>query len=63
MENTLEMARRHVAQGRKVVARQQAFIEDLKCKGGDAATAERTLALFEQSLAIFEDHLKAIDSI
>src|SRR5262245_10881775 len=46
---------------RKVVLNQQAIIALLKEQGRETRNAERALELFEQSLAMFEDHLKAIE--
>ena len=46
---------------RKVILNQQAVIVLLKKLGRDTTNAERALQLFEQSLAMFEDHLKAVE--
>jgi hypothetical protein len=61
MENVLEMARRHVMKGREIARGQRALVNRLRSHGRDTANAEKTLQLFEQSLKIFEDHLKAIE--
>ena len=60
MQDKLLVAVRHVATGRRIVAKQRAIIARLE--GGRYRTAEavRTLDLFEQTLAIFEDHYQEI---
>jgi hypothetical protein len=60
MQDKLLVAVRHVATGRRIVAKQRAIIARLE--GGRYRTAEavRTLDLFEQTLAIFEDHYREI---
>ena len=60
MRDKLLVAVRHVAAGRRIVAKQRAIIARLE--GGRYRTAEavRTLDLFEQTLAIFEDHYREI---
>jgi len=46
---------------RKVVVNQRAIIALHKEQGWDTTNAERALELFEQSLVMFEDHLKAVE--
>jgi hypothetical protein len=46
---------------RKIVLNQRATIALLKDQGRDITNAERALELFEQSLAMFECHLKAVE--
>jgi len=46
---------------RKVVVNQRAITALLKDQGRDTTNAERALELFEQSLAMFEDHPKAVE--
>src|SRR5262249_21347329 len=46
---------------RKVILNQQAIIALLKGQGWDTTNAERALELFEQSLVMFEYHLKAVE--
>ena len=60
MRDKLLVAVRHVAAGRRIVAKQRAIIARLE--GGRYRTVEatRTLDLFEQTLAIFEDHYREI---
>jgi hypothetical protein len=53
----LETAERHVTEGRRIVAEQRAKVDRLPKIGGDTYNAEQELRLFEDSLAIFEDHL------
>jgi hypothetical protein len=59
-ESPLVKAVRHVAEGRRIVARQQALIERLRALGHSTLRAEGTLALFLRSLAIFEDDERRI---
>jgi hypothetical protein len=59
-ESKEELAWRHVAKGRRIVADQRTRVERLKEQGRNTENAERILALFTQSLVIFEDHLKII---
>jgi hypothetical protein len=53
---------RHGIEGRKIVERQRALVRRLREDGHNANEAERTLDPFEQSLAIFEDHLEVLES-
>jgi hypothetical protein len=46
--------------GRRIVARQRAIIARLEGDRYRTAEAARTLDLFEQTLAIFEDHYREI---
>ena len=46
---------------RKIVLNKQAIIALLKDQGRDTTNAERALELFEKSLAMFDDHLKAVE--
>ena len=46
---------------RKIVLNQRAIIALLKEQDRDTTNAERALELFEQSLAMFEDHLKVVE--
>ena len=56
LEAKLAMAQRHVAQGRRIVARQYERIDRLRCDRRPTAMAEDTLALFLMTLKAFEDH-------
>lgn len=50
----IDLARRHVASGRLIVARQREVVR----RGGlNAAEASKLLAVFETTQAIFEDDL------
>ncbi len=54
----LALAERHVSDGRRIVARQRAFIASRKEAGHDTRDAEALLDQFERTLEIFEeDHL------
>ena len=59
-ENLLQMAQRHVLTGARILDRQRLIVASLKARGVDTRRAERTLKLFEDSQAIFEDDLAAI---
>jgi hypothetical protein len=61
-DSILEVARRHVLTGRQIVANQRLRIEYLKAKGLSTSDAETTLALFERSQEIFEDHLRELEA-
>jgi hypothetical protein len=58
----LLLARRHVVEGRKIVARQRQRVRDREAKGLDASTQRQTLEVFEHTLAIFEKHLEQLDA-
>jgi hypothetical protein len=62
VESKRILAARHVAEGRKVVARQRALIAKQKEAGRDTLHSENLLAQFEHTLAIFEDHLREIET-
>jgi hypothetical protein len=55
-EHRLSVAALHVATGRRIVARQRAIIARLEENDCSTVGAVRTLELFEQTLAIFEEH-------
>jgi hypothetical protein len=59
-EDRLGVAALHVATGRRIVARQRAIIARLEENGCSTVGAVRTLELFEQTLAIFEEHHQSI---
>ena len=59
-ETKLDQAARHVAEGKRIVARQRALIARRKEGGHDTTFAEDLLAQFERTLAVFEDDLLAI---
>ena len=56
-ETEIEMAQRHVSEGRRIVAAARDRVAHLKAHGRDAHEAEQNLRVFEESLAIFEEHL------
>jgi hypothetical protein len=62
MESKVEMVFRHVAQGRRVVARQRQLVERLALNGCDTTDAEQILDLFVRTLAIFEDDLTRLSA-
>jgi hypothetical protein len=59
-QDRLRVAARHVAIGRRIVARQRALVVRLEENGYSTVEVARTLDLFEQTLAIFEDHYQQI---
>jgi len=56
----LALADEHIAKGREIVARQKQVIQEFQARGLDTSTAEKTLALFVQTLEAFEQHKRAI---
>lgn len=54
------MAARHVAAGRRIVARQRERIARLRMAGHPTLDHEQTLRIFESTLRIFEDHEREI---
>jgi hypothetical protein len=61
-DELLDIARRHVTEGRRIVMRQRAVAHSMKARGRQTTDAERTLRLFEDSLLILEEHLHAIEA-
>jgi hypothetical protein len=55
-QDRLRVAVRHVAAGRHIVAKQRALIARLEDNGYETVESKQTLDLFEQTLAIFEEH-------
>ena len=51
------LARRHVIEARAIVEHQRLRVQRLAAAGRSIEDAERTLRLFESTLAIFEKHL------
>jgi hypothetical protein len=60
--NSLEVARRHVLDGRQLVADQRLRLERLRADGRNTDSAERILGLFERSQDIFETHLRELEA-
>jgi hypothetical protein len=60
MESKVEMAFRHVVQGRRLVARQRHLVERLSLNGCNTRNAEQLLDLFVGTLNIFEDDLRRL---
>jgi len=61
VESTLDMARRHVIAGQRIVTRQGMLVRWMQESGRDTKEAEHTLDLFEPTLAIFEEHLASLE--
>jgi hypothetical protein len=60
-ETELEMARRHVTEGRVLVRRQRQTLAKLRENGHPTATAEQLLLLLESIQALYEDHLVRLE--
>lgn len=56
-ESTLEVAQRHVAVGKSLIAEQKAIIERLRADGHPTEAAQRLLATLEQTLSVMYEHL------
>ena len=61
-ESLLDVARRHVLDGRQLVADQRLRVKRLRAGGCDTHSAERVLRLFERSQDIFEKHLRELEA-
>jgi hypothetical protein len=61
-EDQLEMARRHVIEGRQVIAKQQELVSRLRGSGKDTSKDERLLRRFEQNQAMFEKDLETLEA-
>jgi hypothetical protein len=59
-ESKLSQAARHVAEGKRIVARQRALVARQKEAGVDTLYAETLLAQFQRTLGVFEEHFLAI---
>jgi hypothetical protein len=57
----LSLARQHVIDGRRIVERQRKLVRQREAHGFDAVEARQTLEVFERTLAIFEEHLRALE--
>jgi hypothetical protein len=60
-DRTIRSARRHAVAGRPIVAAQRRRIVALRAKGFNTAQAEALPATYEQTQALFEDDLRAIE--
>ena len=60
-ETDLEMARRHVAEAERHIRSQEDIVAHLRDLGGDVATAEQLLCLFEETLDIHRAHLDRLE--
>jgi len=61
-EDRLELARRQVIEGRRVIAAQQELIERLRAAGKDTTIDERLLRRFEQNQVVFEKDLEELEA-
>ena len=62
-ETILETARRHVAEGERVLAEQEARVEHLRSQGLPALEAEKTLGNYRKLLQERRVHLAHAESI
>jgi hypothetical protein len=56
-ESVLQLARRHIAEGKRRVAEQEARIAELVRNGRDTTTAQAVLKSFKETLSIMQEHL------
>jgi len=61
-KSDLEMARRHIATGEKVIDRQRALIADLESAGSDAADARALLTTFVEAQWLHVEHLERLEN-
>ena len=61
MHDILAVAKRHVDEGREVVARQRAMIQQREANGFDTTGPRQTLKSFEEILSDFEEHLRDLE--
>lgn len=59
-DDRLPTAKRHVTDGRRIVAAQRALVARLKAAGHDTSAHEALLDRFERTQCIFEDDLEAL---
>ena len=57
-ESRLQMALRHVVNGRRIITAQERRIAGLRADGRDCSSAEALLATYQTTQAIFEDELE-----
>jgi hypothetical protein len=62
-ETILEMARRHVAEGERILAEQEARVEQLRSQGLPALEAEKALGTYRKLLQEMRVHLAHAESI
>jgi hypothetical protein len=55
------LARSHVEWGRRVIARQQQYVKELRESGRDTEAAENLLAVFERTQRVFEHDLADLE--
>ena len=63
-ESALVVARRHVRDGRRIIADQRRLVEMLRARGRgrDVYDAEKILESFERAQAVFDDHLHKLEA-
>jgi hypothetical protein len=55
-DESLSKAKRHVAEGRRIVWEQRGLIARLRAADFDTLDAERTLRVLEENLKVFQEH-------
>lgn len=61
-ETELEMARRHVAEGRRTVERQRSILAELRTDGHPTSIAETLLQEFMRSQKLHKEHLSRLQT-
>lgn len=59
-ETDFEMVERHVSEGRDIVRRQEALMEELRYEGRGNAEAEQLLRTFKDTQELHEQHLQRL---
>jgi hypothetical protein len=60
-DDSLNKARRHVAEGQRIVSEQRGLIARLRAAGFDTLDAERTLRVLEENLKVFQEHRDSLE--
>ena len=61
IEERRAFARGHVEWGRRLIARQQQYLKELRESGRDTEAAEKLLLAFEQTQKVFEHDLADLE--
>ena len=61
IEERRAFARGHVEWGRRVIARQQQYLKELRDSGRDTEAAEKLLLMFERTQKVFEHDLADLE--
>jgi hypothetical protein len=60
-DDSLNKARRLVAEGQRIVWEQKGLIARIRAAGFDTADAERTLRVLEENLKAFQEHSDSLE--